>query len=459
MSISVTPTISSPGVGSNLDVSSIVQQLVSSERAGQDKILSGKASKANIQISALGTFKSALQGLKSNLASLSSGGAIAQMSAQSADTTLFTASASGAAAGAYNIEVVALAQAGKTASSPYASASTVVGDGTVTIGVGADSFTVTLSAGNDSLTALVSAINTATDNVGVSATIITDVNGAHLMLTSQKTGASNALTVSSASTLDSSPFLTMTSVQGADDAHIRVDSFDVYSASNAVSTAISGLTINLVKAKPGTTNLLNVAVNQTAIASLVQNFVTGYNATIATVATLTRFDPAGQSTGPLIGDSSLRGLVGSLRTLTGGQFSGLDSQWSLLSEIGITGNTDGTLKLDAAKLSAALTQDLASVQKLFTATNGISSKLSSVLDDYLQTGGRIDAQTTGLQSQLKDVDKQKDALNTRMEVLQAQYLAQFSALDALISQMRQTSSYLTQQLASLPGFTNNSNNN
>lgn len=459
MTSSVTPTLSSPGVGSSLDVNGIVQQLVSASRSAEDSILSSKTSKANTQISALGTFKSALQGLKTSLASLSSGGAITQMSAQSGDATLFSANAaSGAVAGSYNVEVVALAKAGKTASTPYASSSTVVGDGTVTIGVGASSFTVTLAPGSDTLSALASAINLAPDNAGVTATIVNDVDGAHLLITSQKTGASNALTVSSAATPGGSPFLTMNSLQSAGDAHIRVDGFDAYSASNSVSSVIDGLTINLVKAQPGTTASLTTSINQTAIAALVQNFVTGYNASIATVATLTRYDPAGQNTGALIGDSGVRGLGSALRAITGSELTGTGSQWTLLSQIGITSNTDGTLKLDSTKLGNALSQDLASVQKLFTGSDGVSSKLTSVLDDYLQTGGRIDAKTTSLQAQLKDVSKQTDALNARMEVLQAQYLSQFSALDTLIGQMKQTSSYLTQQLSSLPGFTYNASN-
>lgn len=457
MTSSVTPTLSSPGVGSGLDVTSIVQQLVSSERAAQDKILSGKSTKANTQISALGTFKAGLQSLKDSLTNLSSGGAITQMSARSSDSTIYSASAdSTAVAGSYNIEVVSLAQTSKYASTAYASASSVVGEGTVTVGVGADSFTVTLDSGSNSLSALVSAINTASDNKGVNATIVTDVDGAHLMLTSQKTGVANALSISSAATVGGGSFLTMNSIQTAVDAHIRIDGFDSYSASNTVTGAISGLTLNLIKAQPGTSILLTASVNQQAAATVLQNFVTGYNTTIATVSTLTRFDPTGQNTGALIGDSSLTGLVNSLRGITGNSITGVGSQWSLLSQIGITTNTDGTLKLDATKLGTALTQDLGSVQKMFSATGGLSSKISAVLDGYLQTGGRIDAETTSLQSQLKDVTKQQDQLNTRMDALQAQYLTQYSALDTLISQMKQTSSYLTQQLANLPGFTTNS---
>jgi flagellar hook-associated protein 2 len=458
MANTITGTLSSAGIGSGLDVNTLVSQLVASERAGPDKILSDKTTAANAQISALGTIKSALSNLQTSMTALSTNGALNQLSAQSADSTVFTATAdSSATPGSYGVEVVSLATAAKSASTAYASSSTSVGQGTVTIGLGANSFSVTLASGSDSLANLVSAINNASDNPGVSAAIVNDVNGAHLMLTSQQTGAANTLSVSSALTSGGASFITMNSVTTPADAHIRVDGFDAYSASNSVTTAVSGLTINLAKAQPGTTLLLTTSADQTAITNTIQSFITNYNAALTAIATQTKADPTGGKSGPLVGDSTLRNLVNRIRGQIGSPITGTGSQYTLLSQLGITTNTDGTLKLDANQLASVIKSDPASVQKLFSGTGGIAPTMTATLTGYLQTDGMFDTKTSSLQSQLKDVTKQQDLLNSRMDDEQARYLKQFSALDTLIANMKQTSNYLTMQLANLPGFSNGSN--
>lgn len=450
-------TISSAGIGSGLDVNTLVSQLVAAERAGPDKILTNKTTTANAQISSVGMIKSTLSNLQTSLKALSSSGSLNQQSAQSADPTVFTASAdSSATPGSYGVEVVSLATAAKSASTAYASSSTSVGQGTVTIGLGAKSFSVTLASGSDSLANLVSAINGASDNPGVSAAIVTDVNGAHLMLTSQQTGAVNTLSISSALTAGGASFITMNSITTPVDAHIRVDGFDAYSASNSVTTAVSGLTINLIKAQPGTSVLLTTSIDQSAITKAIQSFLTTYNAALTAIAAQTKADPTGKASGPLVGDSTLRNLVNSIRGQIGSPITGTGSQFTLLSQLGLTTNTDGTLKLDTDKLASVLKSDPASVQKLFAGTGGVAAVMTTTLTGYLQIDGLLDIKTTSLQSQLKDVTRQQDLLNSRMDDEQARYLKQFSALDTLIANMKQTSNYLTQQLANLPGFSTNS---
>ncbi|MGH8506022.1 MAG: flagellar filament capping protein FliD [Stenotrophobium sp.] len=460
MTSPISSSLSSPGIGSGLDVNSIVSQLVASARAGDDSRLSGQLSTDNTQISALGSLKSVLAGLQTAAASLGASGSVAQSTASSADSTVFTATASGSVQpGSYNVEVVSLATAAKIASDAYASPDTVVGDGSVTVALGSKSFTVNLASGNDSLSDLVSAINQAKDNPGVSASIITDTNGAHLVLQSQVTGGDNALTLSSASAADSSSFINTSSLQTAASAHLRVDGYDVYSDSNVVDSAISGVTLNLVKAQPGSAVGLTLAPNQQAATAAVQSFVAAYNKVVTAVAQLTVFDPTGQNSGPLIGDNTINGIANQLRSVLGNQASGTGSAYTLLSQIGITTNTDGTLVVDSGKLGTAVSSNLASVQKMFSGTGGFATQLSPVLDSYLQSGGAIDAETTSLQAQVKDIQNQQDQLNTRMTALTAQYTQQFSGLDTLIASMKSTSDYLTQQLANLPGFGGSSSKN
>jgi flagellar hook-associated protein 2 len=59
---------------------------------------------------------------------------------------------------------------------------------------------------------------------------------------------------------------------------------------------------------------------------------------------------------------------------------------------------------------------------------------------------------------LDDIVDERIKLDDRISSLEARLIRQFSALDALVAQFNQTSSFLTQQLANLPK-PNSINNN
>lgn len=453
MATTVTSTVSSPGIGSGLDVNSIVTGLIAAERAAPDKRLSDATTKDNTTISALGTLKSALAALQTASKAMGSTGSLGKSTASSSDSATFTASTTGGGSASYGVEVVSLAVASKISSGNYTSSSSEVGTGSVTIGVGSASFTVNLASGADKLSDLVSAINGSADNKGVTASIVTDNNGAHLVLQSQKTGTDNTITLSSASTADGSSFITTSVVQTAANALLRIDGSDVTSSSNTVTNAINGVTINLVKANPGVTNTLTIAPNATAAASAVQDFVNAYNSALSTIATLTKFDSTGQNNGALLGDSTAQNLMTQLRSIVGGAVGG-SGTYTMLSQIGISSSKDGTLTLDATALNSALSTDIGSVQKMFSTTGGFGTQMTSLLNDTLTVGGAIDSKTQSLQNDLKDIAKQQAALDTRMSAEQARLLAQYSALDTLVATLKSTQDYLTQQLNNLPGWTN-----
>lgn len=441
-------SISSAGIGSGLDVAGLVSQLVAAERQPADTRLATAESKANAQISALGTFRAVLSGLQTAINDLKSGGAIAKLTATSSNTALFSASASSgsAVAGSYSVEVIALAQPHKLVTAPYASSDSIVGTGDVEIAVGGQSFTVSLADGANTLADLRNAINNASSNSGVAATLVNEAGGTRLLLTSSKSGVESAMTLNST-------ILSMTEKQPALDAHIRIEGYDHYSASNSVSGAVDGLTLNLVKAEPGTIATVNVAVDSKTATTAVESFVKAYNTSIAAISTLTRYDAEKREGAALVGDALLRGTAQELRNIIGSTVGGAGA-FGYLSEIGITTNTDGTLKLDSAKLGEAIASDRSSVQNLFSGTDGYATRLTGVLERALGTDGRIAAKDTALKAQIKGIDTQQEQLDERMARLEIRYRSQFSALDTLIAQMNATSSYLTQQLEALGNLNN-----
>ncbi len=435
-------SISSAGIGSGLEVSSLVSQLVAAERQNADTRLNAAETKVNTQISALGTFRAVMANLQAAVADLQSGGALTRLTATSGKTELFGATAgTGAVAGSYSVEVVALAQAHKLVTGTYASADTVLGNGDVQITVGAESFTVTLSDGDNSLAALRDKINADEDNVGVVATLVKDNGSTRLLLSSTSAGTASEITINSS-------VVSFTEKQAAQDAHVRVEGYDHYASTNSISGVIDGLTLNLVKAEPGTVATLDVATDSKSATTAIESFVRAYNTAIAAVSTLTRYDPVKKEGAALAGDGLVRSAAQELRSIIGSTVSG-GGALSYLSEIGITTSTDGTLKLDNTKLSAALSTDRNAVQKLFSSSDGYATRLASVLERALDSDGRIATKDTALKARLTSIDKQQEALDERMARMTLRYRAQFSALDTLVSKMNATSTYLTQQLAAL----------
>ncbi|WP_293373531.1 flagellar filament capping protein FliD [Nevskia sp.] len=439
--------ISSAGIGSGLDVASIVSQLVAAERGPADQRISIATTRANTTVSALGNFRSLLASLQTASKALLPGtggtaSGLGKLTATPVNSTYYTATAENkAVAGNYAVEVVSLAAASKRASDLYASSAAIVGNGDVTVAVGGNAFTVSLVDGANTLADLRDKINAASDNSGVGAAIVSDTGGARLLLTSRSTGTANAVTVTT------SLFNTTVS-QPAADAVVRVDGFQTTSSSNTVTTAVDGLSLNLIKAEPGTSTALNVTLDQKASEQAVATFVNAYNNVVKFVASQTKFDPVAQTAGILLGDSTVLSATQALRGVIGGTTDSAGA-YKTLSALGITTSSDGTLISDPAKFNKAIASDFASVQKLFSADDGIARKLEALSKRLLADDGQIKARTDGLNARVKDLSKQQIAVDTRIQAYEARTRAQFTALDSLLSKLGTTSTYLSQQLANL----------
>lgn len=442
--------ISSTGA-TGLDVASVVSQLVAAERAPAENRLNLRETTARTTLSALGIFKSAMSSFQSAVNALTgSSASLGKLATTSSEPTLFSASAgSGAVAGSFGVEVLQLARAGKIATDVQASADAVLGNGTVTISAGSESFDVVLTDGANTLAALRDAINQAADNTGVSAALLNENGGTRLVLTSRQTGVANAVSLSSAAEVGGGSFITTATVQSALDAEVKIDGFAYSSASNTIDGAVDGLSLKLLKAEPGTVGTLEMSQDTAASSAAIETLVKSYNALVATVATYSKYDASTRIAGPLMGDASVRMAMQQVRSVLGGSASG--SEFTLLAQLGITTQSDGALKLDSGKLSSALQTDAQGIKALFGGTDGFATRLSTVLGGVLGAEGRLQAATESAQSRLDDISDRRDALDLRMDAVRRRYQAQFSALDVLLGQLQTTSNYLSQQLANLPG--------
>lgn len=464
------PTITSGGVGSGIDVAGLVSKLVDAEYAPAETRLAVKEAGLQARLSGFGLIKAALDKLKSAVTALGASDLFSINKASSADDKMYSATAdSTAVAGTYAVEVTALATAQKLTSGAFAAPTTVVGTGSLTVAIGAKTATLTIDDSNKSLAGIRDAINAArgTDGkpLGVTATLVTSTGaveaaGTYLVLTSTTTGAGNTISLTQTGgdgglaavqyTIGGVPPNALTQTQAAANSVVKVDGLTYSSASNTVTGALTGVTLNL-KATTTTSVALSVASDVSGVQPKLQALVDAYNGLVGVIKEQGGYNAAAKKGGPLTGDSALRNVMGQLRQALSGQAAVASGLPTAASDIGIGIDAAGKLTLDAAKLNTRLTADPSAVAGVLGGDTGLTKRLSGVLDGYLGATGVLKARTDGIDRQLSDITDRREALLFRTEALQKRYLAQFNALDSLISGLQTTGSYLSQQLASLPG--------
>lgn len=452
--------LSSPGLGSGLDINSLVSQLVAAEKAPAQAQITRAQTSTVTTISALGSLKGALGAFNAALTPLKTLEAFSARSATASDVSIFTASATNAASqGSYDVQVESLASAHQITSDPFASgAAQVVGTGTLTIISGDKSFAIAIDSSHNTLAQIRDAINTATGNDDVvNATIVNAADGAHLVLSAVATGEDAAITVSQADgdgglaslVYDATLTTNYTQQRAAADAVVFIAGFEHRAATNTFEDAIDGVSITLFKAEPGEIFTLNIANDTSATTSRIKNFVDQYNALAKTIGSLRSYEPATKKAGPLLGDAMLRGIESELRVKLADRVSGATGAYQSLASIGITTEKDGTLKLDSAKLNAALASNYDGVAAVFGSATGVAARMSDALTPRLATDSELDMRSKRLNEKTVALQKQQASLEARMLKVDARYRAQFTVLDSLLSKLQSTSTFLTQQLDSI----------
>ncbi len=400
--------LASPGLGSGLDVNAIVSKLMAVESAPLTALAAKEASH-QARITAFGTLKGGLSALQSALSGLLDARSMKTTTASVADSTLASATAGSAAVpGTYSLKVLTLAQAHKIASTGVASVNDAVGSGTLTFSFGsfdgttftanadAPSKSVTIPPGQNTLAGIRDAVNAA--GIGVTATIVNDGSAAgnRLVFSAVATGAAHSLKISVAdddathtdtsglSSLAYDPAAAagagrnMEQKVAAQNASLTIDGIAISKASNTITDAIQGVTLNLVKANPDTTTTLTVASDTSGAAKSVAAFVKAFNDLQASITSLTRYDVANRKAAILTGDSAPRIAQSQLRAILGQTLSGAGLTLTALSQAGVSFKADGTLNLDTSKLNAAIASDASGVARLFAAVGTASDSLVSV---------------------------------------------------------------------------------
>ncbi|MCL6618474.1 MAG: flagellar filament capping protein FliD [Thermomonas hydrothermalis] len=444
--------ITASGIGSGLDVNSIVSQLMQAERAPAEKRLTAAETETKTQISAFGTLSSVLSSLQSALKKFDGNGALAGRTASTASDAGFSASASTSAApGRYMISVEALAQAHRLQSAVVArngdGSQPQLGYGTLAISVGGSSpINVTITQGSGTLNDIRNAINNQAGDQ-VSATVVRGDAGDVLFITSRTTGSNGAISIVASGgdgglgVLDTSTGTIITK-DAAQDAQVVIDGITRTSSSNTITDAISGVTLTLTKAVPGTPSALEVKEDPTPLKTTLNGFISAYNTALAQIRSLSASGGEGATPGPLSGDAATRSIQQSLRNAIG-------ASYQALSALGLKTAVDGSLTLDTSKLDAALASDPNAIKKVFGENADFGHGMRSILQNMLGDQGLIPSRQQSLNDRTKAQAQQRTVFEDRMARLEATYRRQFSALDTLMAQLQGTSNYVSQQLAQL----------
>lgn len=395
--------ISSPGIGSNLDVNGIVSQLMAIEKQPLTRLAQKEAS-YQAKLSAYGLIQGGLSSFQSTMAGLANASKYTAISATMSDSTIASVSASSiAAVGSYSLQVDKLAQKQSVVSDSFLDTTSSVGNGTLNIQFGeytggvftqnADkaSFSVTIDNTNNTLIGIRDAINEA--DAGVTASIINTGNGFKLTLTSKDSGTENTikLTVDEGglpadntdttglSKLAFDPAAAagsgknMTESKAASNAEFWINGVFVSTDTNTVTDAIQGVTLNLSKTtaadSPAT---INVSRSTSSLSSAASDFVKAFNDLNNSIRSMTSYDSKTKQAGLLQGEFAPNSILSQIRNKLGTTSRGLDGQEMSLSQLGISFQKDGTLAFDSAKLSKAVEANPKIVAGFFAST-GLAS--------------------------------------------------------------------------------------
>jgi flagellar hook-associated protein 2 len=438
--------ISSLGVGSGLDLGALVENLVNAERAPTETRLNTRQNRARAQLSAFGTLSSAVSALSAAVDALKSFQTKLKATSATADTVAVSTSGT-PDPGQYQVRVFELAAAQSFASDAFDDVETSLGEGTLTMTIGDEIAVIELTEGADSLGAVRDAINAS--GIGVRAVIVRDGEAHRLLLTAAESGLTNQMTLTAAGTVDTRlATAQMTETVAASDASFSVNGLTLSATSNTVDDVIPGLTLTLKRQTEGDESVsLTVEPDRAAAREKLNAVVNAYSALTSRIRELGRYDAEASGRGPLVGDATLRGLESQI----GGAFSaafdaGEGGAFTRLVDIGVRTGADGKAVVDNERLDEALAADEAGVEALLSA---FAAEFSATLDAYKGSGGLLDSRTNGLNGELKRITAQREALDRRMEQVEARLRAQFTALDALVAQFQSTSEFLSGQLAGL----------
>jgi flagellar hook-associated protein 2 len=457
-------TISSPGIGSGLNVKDIVSQLVALEKRPLEG-LKLQAATVQTKISAFGQIKSLVSTLSDAAGKLSSVTGWNAVSATSSDSKAVSVTAiGGTLPTSFSVEVQSLAKAQATASAALLPVGGALGAGTIRLELGQwsvvpSSFTpgsgtpidITITA-TDKVSDIASKINGA--NAGVTATVLSDASGERLLLRGKNTGidAGFRLSVTDNDGVNDDASGLSRLVAGvqyteeAANAEATINGIPVTSATNTFANTVSGVTFKALQETTAPVEL-TVAKDTSTASANIEAFVNAYNAINQLLNEATKYDGGTKTAGLLQGDSTALTLQNALR----GAIQAVNSKGGVfqrLADIGVTQQRGGDLSIDSTKLTAAL-QDPDNVKNLFRSEDGktgIAETVKALAVNLLASDGFFKTKEDSLKLNLQRNTKDQARVNEKAASTEAALNRRYSALDAQLANLNGLNAYIAQQV-------------
>ena len=471
------------GSNSGLDLKALVKKLVDVERKPIDAARLKQVG-LTAKLSSFSGLRVSLSSLKAALLPLSTLSITETKSASTSDSSVVTARAdSSAAPGIASInQVVQLARAHKLGSGSFDAPSAKVGSGRLEIKMGKEVVSVINDSQHQSLTDIRDKINAA--DAGVTASVLkVDEEDYRLVIQGNKTGTKNLLSID---VLDDdgghgdetglsqlrhqpgdpfagTPEAGLTTIQEAQDAIVIVDNISFIRPTNIVDDLIPGVTLTLQKETEEKANItVNVSsrFDSAGMKGQIESFVTAYNNLIRALNTAQLFDAKTGEKGPLLGDATARTITGKFHALVQGRVPGLKGAFTGISQIGIVSEKDGTLKIDPAKLDAALLSDPVAVGRLFSGDNSTDTSVPGMADLTLKyvsnlqsvTTGDITFKEKGLKGSIATIDAEITKLTKQVESFEVKTRERFAKLEGVLQRLEGIGSGLSGQLTQINGL-------
>lgn len=436
-------TFQAGGLASGLDTNTIIDKFVLLRSVALTQLQKHQAG-AQTKVSTLADVTSRIAALETAARALSSGGVLGT-TALSKNSSFSAVPGTGAVAGEYSVQVQTLAQSAKARSQPFGIDGLVRG-GTLALTVQGQSYGVTIADGS-SLNEVASALRQS--GAPISAVVLNDGTNLYLSISSVKTGfpvggaAADALSIVETSTGTAGQPLGATLFQPAQNATFLVDGLQFTRQANQVGDAIPGTSLTLA-AQGGPAENLSMAYDAGATSAKLKTFVDAYNGVMSVVQKQLAVTPQTDRSATLSGDLSIRSLQARLQSLISTSVSGL-STVRTLADLGVKTNRDGSLQVDAGTLSSAIARDPSAVNAMFsTAGSGLAALTATLANNFTRAGdGILTVRSKSLADGVKEMDTQAARLQSALDSYRALLVAQFTAMEKLVSGLKNSSTFLT----------------
>ncbi len=396
-------------------------------------------------LSSLGTAASGVQSALQTLGQLGSGGAL---TASSSDTSIVTATSTGAANpvsySITNVSSIASAASENSASITSATSTTVSASGTMQLTVGSKSYNVTLGSSQNNLNGLRDAINKL--GVGVTASVLTTQSGNYLSVTANSTGATTLKLTDSGTS-----FLSNTN-QGTN-TNFQLNGIPISESGTTVNDVISGVTLKFNSTTSSSQAVtVQLATDTGQISTALQSLVTNYNALLSAET-----PQVSGTSASLSGNNIIYQIRQAMSSIV--QYQGGTQGMSNLANLGIEINLDGTMSLNQDTFNSLSSSQLANaVTLLGSATTGIGGLQNTfnVITD--STSGTIAEQEKQWKITVTNLSSQMSTMTQKIQIMEQTLNQQLAAADASVAKLASQQSELTASITAL-NFTSYGYNN